>query len=192
MIIVFALTSLYDFLFGKKRNPVYLLIYLASIISLVYILVWYGNTLVDQSLGEQSLTSGNSLKWRIIHWQYYINDIKNTSDLMFGFGTGAHEEVTNLVYNKYLEVHNDFLRMTYDIGILGVLLYIVIDVQIIIYCYKQLNAKNWFVIYAFIAKYFFMFFDNYVTNLMTVLGFYNVLILALESKNEKRSYTSKY
>lgn len=156
--------------------------------SLTVAIVLYGLSLVNSEWGVQSYLSGNSLKWRIIHWQYYLRELSELDRMLFGYGVGAHELVTNGLYYKYLEVHNDFVRIIYDIGILGLFIYISSDYVIT----KVINTKvkvDWRYYLILANKYFFMFFDNYIANMFSILGMTLVLLFYvrnLEKFDEKK------
>ena len=157
----------------------------------IVVVLAYGMTLVEQDWTEQSIASGNSLKWRVIHWAYYLKDLSSMSDWLAGFGLGAHEGVTVGLYDKYYEVHNDYIRIIYDVGLVGLGLYFAAD-----YCiFKELSRKcvnsYWFLISAFWTKWFFMFFDNMVTNMMTIIGFYLVVMIYVYGVGDERSNSAR-
>lgn len=139
-------------------------------------IVYYGISLLEASWQEQSFTSGNSLKWRIIHWLYYLQDFTDLKSVFFGFGIGSHEVVTDGLYIKYLEVHNDFLRILYDVGIVGLTFYLIFDYVIYMKLKRNIDV-DWRFFLLLATKYFFMFFDNYVTNMLSVTG---MMILYVE------------
>lgn len=151
----------------------------------VYLIVQYGISLLEESWDDQSYTSGNSLKWRIIHWSYYISHFHNLNDVLFGFGVGSHELVTSGLYDKYLEVHNDFLRIIYDIGIVGLILYLISDF-LIVKKLKIVSSVDWRIYLVLTTKYFFMFFDNYVTNLVSLTGMSLLMLLYVKNMEGKQ------
>lgn len=149
-------------------------------IFLIFGIVLYGLSLLESSWDVQSYLSGNSLKWRIIHWMYYLRDLDSVQSIVFGFGVGAHENVTDGIYYKYLEVHNDFLRVVYDVGLVGLLIYLSFDYVLTKKIKKHIKL-DWRYYLLLSTKYFFMFFDNFVTNMLSITGI--TLILMFYIKN---------
>jgi hypothetical protein len=172
-------------LVGFKVNRFTVVGYMILLSLLTYFIVDYGIRLLDTSWGEQTFTSGNSLKWRIIHWYYYLQDMDTISATLFGNGVGAHEDVTLIIYGRFFEVHNDFIKIIYDMGVLGLVFYLVIDLFIINYI-KKICGLDWRLISIFGMKYFFMFFDNFATNIIPVisLSFVTYLFVMDRSRSE--------
>lgn len=171
---IIAMIFMYLFYMARslfKREFVYLVVFV--FVGLMFSIVMYGYSLHEVEWTEQSMTSGNSLRWRLLHWNYYLMDLDSISNWLIGFGVGAHSSVTENVYATYYEVHNDFIRMIYDFGLVGLTLYLFLDYLII----KKFlfRYSSTMVVGMFMTKYFFMFFDNMVTNMMTIVGFYLVV-----------------
>lgn len=184
MIIGLISSFVYWKFFGFKLNKFTIIGYTILISTLTYFIVDYGVQLLDTSWGDQTFTSGNSLKWRIIHWYYYLQDMDSISKIMFGHGVGAHESVTLIIYGRFFEVHNDFIKIIYDMGVLGLLLYLIVDYMIISFIRKMCGI-DWRIITIFGMKYFFMFFDNFATNIIPVISLSFVMYLFVRSRCEQ-------
>lgn len=154
------------------------LIVLLGFVVLSVAIGFYINYIVEQSWNTQSsMLSGNSMKWRVRHWLYYIERITTTNQLIFGQGLASHEDVPRFFYNRYFEVHNDFLKITYDIGVLGLFLYLWADLSITLACLKQVVDKRQrnCLLAIYLVKAFFMFFDNLVTNFCGTMVYYYII-----------------
>lgn len=163
-------------LISRERITTRSLSLMAAIYTLlIFVIVLYGLSLINSEWDVQSYLSGNSLKWRIIHWQYYLYELSELDKVLFGYGVGAHELVTNGLYYKYLEVHNDFVRITYDVGIIGIFIYISFD-YVITKLIRTRVKVDWRYYLILANKYFFMFFDNYAANMFSILGMTLVLL----------------
>jgi hypothetical protein len=112
-----------------------------------------------------------SMKWRILHWSHYLQDIDQLKFILIGNGIGAHAPVSIPIYGQFYEVHNDFLKIFYDFGLIGLSLFVLADINIGRFFLSQ-NKGNWtLVFYLYYIRYTYMFFDNTVTNFMDTFIF---------------------
>lgn len=166
IIIIISIEILYKNKYLKKRIspiPAYV-IFTLVIIALSFESI-YSN--------ENTLLSFNSMKWRLTNWSFYLIELDNLYNVLFGFGLGSYHEISNKMYGTFIEVHNDYLRLIYDIGIVGAVLVVYFA---IIAPYQQNDNKE----YSKLITSFLMFnmmYDNIITNLMVMIVFYIFLNL---------------
>ncbi len=184
MVMSIAIGYLFWLVLKPKYTPLKVYAMFILYFVLISFIVSYGYSLLESSWDTQSYTSGNSLKWRVIHWEYYIDKFNSIFDFLIGFGIGSHEVVTAGVYFKYLEVHNDILRITYDTGIFGLLIYFCFDFSITKKI-KNIIDLDWRYYLLIATKYFFMFFDNYVTNMLSVTGMAMIIIMYVRKRENE-------
>lgn len=174
--------------FENRRWPVILAFTILAIIIGFYI-----NYVVSEAWSSNpALLSGNSLKWRVRHWMLYTDRINTPLQLLFGKGLASHEAVPLFFYDRFFEVHNDFLKITYDMGLTGLVLFILADISILRFSMARVThpAYRNGLVAIFLAKVFFMFFDNLVTNFCGTMVYYFIItnyqeiITAIQARNE--------
>ena len=159
--------------FDDNKLPIIL-----SFAALSVILCFYINYVAQESWSTNPvLLSGNSLKWRVRHWLLYTDRITNLFQLFFGQGLSSHEIVPLFFYDRFFEVHNDYLKITYDIGLLGLLLYLCAELSILRFFLTKVTDRKHrnCLIAIFLTKTFFMFFDNLVTNFCGTMVYYFII-----------------
>lgn len=130
--------------------------------------------------------SYNSIKWRILHWTHYLSRMDTIGIILFGNGIGAHAEVSTPLYGRFFEVHNDFLKIFFDLGLIGLIIFLWSDLSLGRYFIKYNKGHYIYIFFLYYVRYSYMFFDNVVTNFMGTLIF--VFFLMSFSSEGKINY----
>src|SRR5690554_1622409 len=135
------------------------------------------------------LISLNSLKWRVIHWGYYLNDLSIPKQIILGNGAGAHALVSPPIYGQFYEVHNDFLKIFYDFGLIGFSLFLLADIGMGRFFLNKYNGNHHLILYLYYIRYTYMLFDNMVTNFIGIFIFvFFVFILSQKELLHERKF----
>lgn len=166
---------------------------LAPFCFLALALFAYTQHVMSEGWGEQSIMSGNSLLWRVHNWSYYVDNFRSYGDWLLGFGPGAHEHVTDEIYGRTFEVHNDWLRLIYDLGILGALLYLIVDR----FAFRLIERRAVGASYKdgirsiYLVKLLYMFFDNFVGSFTLLFSIYFIAFFLAEKSRTKPNATER-
>ena len=96
------------------------------------------------------LSSDESLNQRLSFYEHAIDLI--TQKPIFGHGIGSWK-YESINYVRYEEdrllipyyTHNDFLQLTVEAGILGVLIYLIFIINILLFIFKQFRKESFFI-----------------------------------------------
>ncbi|WP_183579095.1 O-antigen ligase family protein [Mucilaginibacter sp. X5P1] len=137
----------------------------------------------SSGFGDMSL---DSLKWRLQNWSYYLKDLNSRDVILFGKGIGSYINVSPHYYDQFFEVHNDFLKIAYDLGVVGLCLFLIADISLGVFFAKKSKNKGYLIALVYLLRYSFMFFDNLVTNFLGTVVFVGFLYyVAAKSKEVK-------
>lgn len=107
-------------LLSRNARPVTLAKKLANLLTLLAFcsVAWnYASDILLQRLSEFN-NEQNSLVWRLFVWQLYLDALNDPSILIFGGGLGYdHLAMPD-------DAHNEYLRVTIELGLLGLLLFL--------------------------------------------------------------------
>ncbi|BAD77599.1 hypothetical conserved protein [Geobacillus kaustophilus HTA426] len=124
-------TAWIAFLFGSMllalKNKKIVIIY--SIIT-VFFLIFAKEIVLERFELLTSVSSGinydtgNSMGWRLYLWEHMFNEVKK--NLVFGRGLGSSNAFVGSIYpDMPYAPHNEYLRLLYETGIIGLLLFLV-------------------------------------------------------------------
>jgi hypothetical protein len=108
--------------------------------------------LINVMTGQQTqLSSIGTLDWRLGMYEYIINSsfIRNTFNILFGSGTSSGAEVAIGYDSRYVAstidanrvLHNEYLKVLYEWGLFGLLLFMIFIVSLIVILLKLVFWK---------------------------------------------------
>ena len=145
-----AVMTFFFFRYKLKSIPVILGVLLLFIIAIFNIPSVKGKMFKDEkNVNIEQLKHGEISKddinsnARFAMWEHLRKLFYNNNKLM-GSGTGS---IQNYMYSNYvfggLKVpHNDYVQISCDNGLIGIVLYLLIIVSIITHCFIEYNKKN--------------------------------------------------
>ena len=145
-----AVMTFFFFRYKLKSIPVILGVLLLFIIAIFNIPSVKGKMFKDEkNVNIEQLKHGEISKddinsnARFAMWEHLQKLFYNNNKLM-GSGTGS---IQNYMYSNYvfggLKVpHNDYVQISCDNGLIGIVLYLLIIVSIITHCFIEYNKKN--------------------------------------------------
>ncbi|MEX0598618.1 MAG: O-antigen ligase family protein, partial [Candidatus Paceibacterota bacterium] len=103
---------------------------------------------INRVIGLFNSDPSDSVIWRLNMWDDAYN--KALESPIIGFGTGSSETVieqTRGTFRGSLEVHNDYIKIFLEQGIIGLLFYIILILTILstLY-YKYIKDKNIYIL----------------------------------------------
>lgn len=130
------------------------------------------NLLIDTGLVSEVGYAENSVQWRVMNWGYYLNNIDN---LLLGNGIGSSDYFYKLRHYTSFTVlapHNEWLKILFEYGVLGVV-FLIFVLSKIIFSVSNLSKA------LLLSFLFACFFDNFFksTALMVLV---TLLILFFE------------
>lgn len=133
----------------SKRRLIFLLF--LSLISFSVFTNSMSNHLNEKTLNPNEILQDESLNYRV---DYYINSLELfKSNPIFGHGIGSWK-IKSLMYQDYNDssiispyyVHNDFLQILMELGLIGLILYSFILVKFLIFLLKRLKKGKYFLL----------------------------------------------
>ncbi len=133
----------------SKRRLIFLLF--LSLISFSVFTNSMSNHLNEKTLNPNEILQDESLNYRV---DYYINSLELfKSNPIFGHGIGSWK-IKSLLYQDYNDssiispyyVHNDFLQILMELGLIGLILYSFILVKFLIFLLKRLKKGKYFLL----------------------------------------------
>lgn len=149
VLIFFIYFSLFFYKAYSKRRLIFLL--LLSLISFLGFVSSMSNYLNNKALNPTELLQDESLNYRL---DYYINSLKLfKSNPIFGHGIGSWK-IESLQFQDYNDstilspyyVHNDFLQILMELGLIGLALYLFILFNFFIFLIKRFKKGKYFLI----------------------------------------------
>ena len=147
LIILYFLLFFYK-AYSKKRL---IFIILLSLISFLGFTSSMSNYLNEKTLNPNELLQDESLNYRL---DYYINSIELFKvKPIFGYGIGSWK-IESLQFQDYdnstilspYYVHNDFLQILMELGLIGLILYSFMLVKFLIFLLKRLKKRKYFLL----------------------------------------------
>ena len=141
--------SLFFYKAYSKRRLIFLL--LLALISFLGFVSSMSNYLNKKALNPTELLQDESLNYRV---DYYINSLKLfKSNPIFGHGIGSWK-IESLQFQDYNDstilspyyVHNDFLQILMELGLIGLALYLFILFNFLIFLIKRFKKGKYFLI----------------------------------------------
>lgn len=126
----------------------------------------FGNTILDRFSGIfSSQKEVSSLATRLYIWKNMIAEAIKSP--FFGHGLGSFTDYSNMILKWKIEAHNDYLKIFFETGIVGLIVFILLMLSII----KNLKSKNnliiTFTFSIFLAFILMSFIDNIIDNLVS-------------------------
>ncbi len=112
------------------------LILIGLIISLILILTV--PTIRERLQGEQAT---ESFEWRLEVWQASLRLLKEPTLLGNGLDT-SHLMINNVLVNVFVPPHNDYLRMALEIGVIGFITYLILQIGLFLFTLRAFLQKN--------------------------------------------------
>jgi len=144
------------------------------VLTLLIILVSYGTLIKMNSYGwswenVDSRFTFSTLQWRVDHWKGLLASSTNLS-VLIGNGIGSADFINpNLSVATAFPPHNDYLRIYYDLGIVGLLLYINLIIFLIRSLMRSQTPENDFIVLMYLIVLCFSITDNFLYHTITVL-----------------------
>jgi hypothetical protein len=153
------------------------------LITLMIILLTYGILIYINSHGwhwenVDSRWSFGTLQWRVAFWQTFLENTKGIS-ILIGHGLGTADFLSPASTSvKGFPPHNDYLRIYYDTGLIGLFFFFFLIAHILRLVIRSLNDENDFILPIFLMILCFHITDNfiYVTNALLVYTFLGTYI----------------
>jgi O-antigen ligase/tetratricopeptide (TPR) repeat protein len=111
---------------------------------------------IDEQVASTVKGAGTSASGRFNIWSVAIEMIKESPIFGTGLGTWFHNEVQggfgSVKVSGFQRVHNDFLELGVELGIVGMLIFLVSTVSLVVACIKIINLdkKTYSLFYFFI------------------------------------------
>ncbi|MEY8216331.1 MAG: hypothetical protein RPR97_17825 [Colwellia sp.] len=136
--------------------------------------------LIDTGLVSDLGYAVNSVQWRVMNWSYYLSNIDN---LFLGGGVGSSDSFYKMRHYTLFTVlapHNEWLKILFEYGVLGVLTLVGVFVHI----FSKVGVLSRSLIIAFL---FACFFDNFfkATSLIILVV---LLVLFFEESRRRSEY----
>lgn len=131
---------------------------------IVYSLLIVNNSNIIEYSDYTSRFNFASLQWRISYWREFIQ-FESIQSVLFGHGVGAADLFLNTSKDSTqpsILPHNDYLRLYWDIGVVGLTLYLNLIVFIVRLLYRSTNRKNSYVLIAYLVVICFGITDNLI------------------------------
>ena len=110
------------------------------------------------------LASFRSLQWRVEFWEFFVQD-KELPTLILGHGIGSADAYAASLYGgEYFPPHNDYIRIYYDAGLVGLVFFAGIIVYMLREIARVLTASNVSVLLVYLTIVAFYITDNFIYN----------------------------
>ncbi len=132
----------------NKRDIIFSLLFIILVYSIFIIFNWTDKVYTDWT----SRINLASFWWRVSHWKNFLK-YDSTVYFLFGHGVGAADFVLNSVYDATrpdILPHNDYLRLYWDVGIIGVALFLNLIFSVIKMLYRSTNIDNDFILLTYL------------------------------------------
>jgi 4-amino-4-deoxy-L-arabinose transferase-like glycosyltransferase len=110
---------------------------------------------------EESRLDLGTLQWRSSFWRE-LAARNQGMQLLFGRGVGTADGVFNELHEMELLPHNDYLRLFYDTGALGLLVYLNMLAFVLRLVMRSTTTENDFSLLAFLLIACFCITDNFI------------------------------
>ncbi|MCP4748554.1 MAG: hypothetical protein GY874_20830 [Desulfobacteraceae bacterium] len=166
-----------------KKDIVFSLV----IIIVAYTLLIRSNMEIVEYEDYYSRNNAASLQWRISHWAKFL-EFSPSASFWFGHGVGAADLYPNSfginTYPINLAPHNDYIKTFYDLGIIGLLLFLNMILFIIRLIYKNLNKNNDIILIGYLIIVCFLITDNFIYFTSPLFIFMFIAVLLYKNKGE--------
>ncbi|MFV0565532.1 MAG: O-antigen ligase family protein [Flavobacteriaceae bacterium] len=175
----------------KVKHLKYLLILaLITILSIVYIdalLILFSDTIIYQYLSiVKTVTSNFDRLSRVIIWSSWWTEIKtfNLIDIIFGRGFNSSLEANSKNISNHIWFHNDFFSIIYSYGILPLVLYVSLFINMY-KKHKKAIKHNLFIFLSFSSFWLSAFFNGfyYYFTVILLYLFYSMIYEKNEVSN---------
>lgn len=144
------------------------------VLTLLIIFIGYGTLIKMNSYGwswknEDTRLSTSTLQWRVQHWKGLLEESSADLSVLIGKGVGSADFHSNLTKDRAFPPHNDYLRIYYDLGIVGLLLYINLIIFMIRSLMRSQTPENDFIVLMYLIILCFSITDNFLYHTITVL-----------------------
>ena len=112
-----------------------------------------------------------SLQWRVEFWRSFIHD-RGLPTVLFGSGIGTSVlRGSDLTGRTLFLPHNDYIRVYYDAGLVGLVLFVGTIVHILRHIRRALAPFNASVVLAYLAIVAFYITDNFIFNTHSIFTY---------------------
>jgi hypothetical protein len=134
------------------------------------VIAWNSGPIEFDYAQADSRFSFGTLQWRIQFWQRLIDETTGLASL-FGHGVGSADQL--VMDDLLIPPHNDYLRIYYDLGLTGVVLYLAVVVSIWRNAWANESGDRDIVLIVLLMMLSFAITDNflYVSNRLFLLTF---------------------
>lgn len=144
------------------------------ILTLLIIFVGYGTLIKMNSYGwswenEDTRLSFSTVQWRVHHWKGLLEESSADLSVLIGKGVGSADFHSDFTKDRAFPPHNDYLRIYYDLGIVGLLLYINLIIFIIRSLMRSQTPENDFIVLMYMFILCFSITDNFLYHTISVL-----------------------
>lgn len=123
-----------------------------------------------------------SFQWRVEFWKEFAQVHYNYSTI-FGHGVGTSDKLAgDLVNLPLFYPHNDFLRIYYDTGILGLLIFLNIIIFVLKLIKNSISTDSDFILLAYMMIICFYLTDNFIYFTHAIFVYSFIAIYLLNSK----------
>lgn len=160
------------------------------IVAISYTVLIYSNRSIVEYEDYYSRNNAASLQWRVNHWKKFLEFHPTTPSFWFGHRVGAADQYPNRFDSDTAPftnmAHNDYLRMFWDLGMIGLLLFLNMIFSIIRLLYRNIHQKNDFILTIYLVIVCFLITDNLIYFTYPVFIF--MFIAALVFKEGTHGY----
>lgn len=126
-----------------------------------YLVIKYYPEISDINIEESRLDAA-TFQWRLWFWNNFLI-FKYDFTTFFGHGVGSADKFAAILTDKPLSYpHSDYIRIFYDIGLIGLIIFINVIFFILKLIKNNLSRNNDFILMLYIMIFLFYLTDNYI------------------------------
>jgi O-antigen ligase len=146
---------------NRKIKTSDVVIALGTVVIVYIILIANNIQIFSQEFYEGGRFSLSTFQWRINFWSNYIK-YESFSDFVLGRGIGAADGYGALLTGRSIYLpHNDYIRIFYDTGIIGLGLFLGLLIYFLRWIMRVMTTENDFILLMFLSLVCFFISDNY-------------------------------
>ena len=129
-----------------------------------------------------------SFTWRLYNWYWLVNYMVQNS-LVWGFGINTVPFYNEIVTGAHLEAHNEYVRVIFEIGLVGFLIYLFLLGKMILHAKKlaKYNSEYYLVFVLISALSLFKVMDGIESSTLFMIFFMLISNVYLKAANERSS-----